>query len=94
MFHRDTFRLIKKTFKRFITILLIVLIGVGFMVGLMSSAPTMRVSVDKYFDDTNFMDIQLFSSYGFDDRDVDALMWKMYTPQNLWMCLQRMANPP
>lgn len=73
MFHRDTFRLIKKTFKRFITILLIVLIGVGFMVGLMSSAPTMRVSVDKYFDDTNFMDIQLFSSYGFDDRDVDAL---------------------
>ena len=73
MFHKDTFRLIKKTFKRFITILLIVLIGVGFMVGLMSSAPTMRTSVDKYFDETNFIDIQLFSSYGFDDRDVDAL---------------------
>ncbi len=73
MFHIDTFRLIKKTFKRFITIMLIVLIGVGFMVGLMSSAPTMRASVDRYFDRTNFMDIQLYSSYGFDDRDVDAL---------------------
>ncbi|MBQ8604885.1 MAG: ABC transporter permease [Oscillospiraceae bacterium] len=73
MFHRDTFRLIKKTRKRFITILLIVLIGVAFMVGLMSSAPTMRVSVDKYMDRSDFMDLQLYSSYGFDDRDVDAL---------------------
>ncbi len=73
MFHKDTFRLIKKTRKRFITILLIVLIGVGFMVGLMSSAPTMRVSVDKYYDETDFMDLQLYSSYGFDDRDVTAL---------------------
>ena len=73
MFHRDTFRLIKKTRKRFITILLIVLIGVAFMVGLMSSASTMRVSVDKYMDRSDFMDLQLYSSYGFDDRDVDAL---------------------
>ena len=73
MFHKDTFRLIRKTFKRFVTIFLIVLIGVGFMVGLMSSAPTMQMSVDKYFDDTNFMDIQLYSSYGFDDRDIEAL---------------------
>lgn len=73
MFHKDTFRLIRKTRKRFVTILLIVLIGVGFMVGLMCSAPTMRASVDQYFDEYNFMDIQLYSSYGFDDRDIDAL---------------------
>ncbi|MBQ5327214.1 MAG: ABC transporter permease, partial [Oscillospiraceae bacterium] len=73
MFHKDTFRLIQKTRKRFITIVLIVLIGVAFMVGLMCSAPTMRYSVDKYFDDNNFMDIQLFSSYGFDDRDIVEL---------------------
>ena len=73
MFHKDTFRLIQKTRKRFITIVLIVLIGVAFMVGLMCSAPTMRYSVDAYFDQTNFMDLQLFSSYGFDDRDVVAL---------------------
>ena len=73
MFHKDTFRLIRKTRKRFVTIMLIVLIGVGFMVGLMCSAPTMRLSVDKYFDDYNFMDVQLYSSYGFDDRDVNAL---------------------
>ena len=73
MFHKDTFRLIRKTRKRFVTIVLIVLIGVAFMVGLMSSAPTMKASVDAYFDQTNFMDVQLFSSYGFDERDLTAL---------------------
>ena len=73
MFHKDTFRLIRKTLKRFVTIVLIVLIGVAFMVGLMSSAPTMKYSVDRYFDQSNFMDVQLFSSYGFDDRDIEVL---------------------
>ena len=73
MFHKDTFRLIRKTLKRFVTIVLIVLIGVAFMVGLMSSAPTMKHSVNKYFDQSNFMDVQLYSSYGFDDRDIDVL---------------------
>ncbi|MBR5520365.1 MAG: ABC transporter permease [Oscillospiraceae bacterium] len=73
MFHRDTFRLIRKTRKRFVTIMLIVLIGVAFMVGLMSSAPIMRVSVDKYMDESDFMDLQLYSSYGFDERDIEAL---------------------
>ncbi|MBQ3009414.1 MAG: ABC transporter permease, partial [Oscillospiraceae bacterium] len=73
MFHRDTFRLIRKTGKRFVAILLIVLIGVGFMVGLMSSSPTMRASVDRYFDDYNFMDVQLYSACGFDEGDVAAL---------------------
>ncbi len=73
MFHKDTFRLIRKTLKRFVTIVLIVLIGVAFMVGLMSSSPTMLSSVDKYYDQTNFMDVQLYSSFGFDDRDVKVL---------------------
>ena len=45
MFHKDTFRLIRKTRKRFVTIVLIVLIGVAFMVGLMCSAPTMKTAV-------------------------------------------------
>ena len=62
MFHRDTFRLIRKTAKRFVTIVLIVLIGVAFMVGLMSTEPTMRASVDKYYDTQNFMDLQLLTT--------------------------------
>ncbi len=73
MFHKDTFRLIRKTRKRFITLLLIVLIGASFMVGLMSSRPTMLASVDRYYKQTDFMDLQLYSSYGFDEGDIAAL---------------------
>ena len=73
MFHRDTFRLIKKTFRRFFTIFLMVFIGVAFMVGLLSSYSIMEKSVDIYYDEYNFMDVQLYSSYGFDDNDVKAM---------------------
>ena len=73
MFHRDTLRLIKKTYKRFLTILLIVLIGVAFMVGLLANATVMRESVDKYYDEYNFMDVQLYSSYGFSEDDINEI---------------------
>ena len=53
MFHKDTLRLIKKTFKRFLTILLMVLIGVSFMVGLLATKPIMHKSVDIYYDDSD-----------------------------------------
>lgn len=73
MFHLDTLRLIKKTFKRFLTIFLMVFIGVCFMVGLLSTESIMHKSVDVYFDKYNFMDVQLYSSYGFDEEDVKAI---------------------
>lgn len=73
MFNRDTFRLIRRTFKRFITLTLMVLIGSGFMVGLMSSSPMLERSVDKYNDENNLMDMQIYSSFGFCNEDVRAI---------------------
>ena len=73
MFFKDTLRLIKKTIKRFLTIFLMVFIGVSFMVGLLATPPIMYKSVDDYFDEYNFMDVQLYSSYGFDEEDVKVI---------------------
>ena len=73
MFHKDTLRLIKKTFKRFLTIFLMVTIGVSFMVGLLASKPIMHKSVDIYYDEYEFMDVQLYSSYGFGEEDINVL---------------------
>jgi len=73
MFYLDTLRLIKKTFNRFFSLVMIVLIGTAFMMGLMSSPTTMRSSVDKYADQMNLQDVQLYSSYGFCDEDILAL---------------------
>ena len=65
MFRIDTLRLIKKTSKRFLSLVLIVLIGTGFMMGLMSSSTILRNSMDIYNDKYNLQDIQLYSNYGF-----------------------------
>ena len=73
MFRIDTFRLIKKTIKRFLSLVLIVLIGVGFMMGLLSTPTIMRESVDKYDDEYVLHDIQLYSQYGFCYEDIRAL---------------------
>ncbi|MBR0138124.1 MAG: hypothetical protein IJM15_06925, partial [Erysipelotrichaceae bacterium] len=73
MFRLDTFRLIRHTLNRFITLFFIVLIGVGFMAGLLCTPPIMRKSVDIYYDRDDTMDIQLYSSYGFCHEDIEYL---------------------
>jgi putative ABC transport system permease protein len=52
---------------------MIVLIGVAFMMGLLSTRPIMEKSVDQYGDENDLQDIQIFSSYGFDENDIRAI---------------------
>ncbi|MBR5730315.1 MAG: ABC transporter permease, partial [Firmicutes bacterium] len=73
MFHKDTVRLIKKTFNRFFSLLMIVLIGSAFMMGLLSTRPIMEDNVDRYADEESLQDIQFYSAYGFCDEDIDAI---------------------
>ena len=73
MFHIDTLRLIRKSFNRFFSLVMIVMIGVAFMMGLLSSSVIMEDSVDKYNDRYHLQDIQIFSSYGFDENDIEAI---------------------
>ena len=53
-----------KTSKRFISILVIVLLGVGFFAGIRAVAPDMKNTLDDYFDSTNMYDIYITSNYG------------------------------
>ena len=78
MFHRDTFRLIKGTFNRFFSLFMIVVIGVAFMMGLLSSRPVMEESVEKYYSDMNLQDFQIYSSYGFNDEDIESIEKQEY----------------
>ena len=73
MFHLDTLRLIKKSFNRFFSLVMIVLIGVSFMMGLLSTRMIMEQSVDRYNDEYRLQDLQIYSSYGFDENDVEAV---------------------
>ena len=64
---------IKYSYKRFLSILLIVLLGVGFFAGLRAASPDMKKTIDVYFDELNVMDLQVISTLGLTDEDITAI---------------------
>ena len=63
-------REILHTLGRFLAILSIVALGVGFFCGLRLARPAMAKTGDDYLRKTNFYDYQLLSTVGFTDEDV------------------------
>lgn len=70
---KDSLKEIKNTYKRFISILLMAFLGVGFFVGLRASSPDMVYTIDKYFDNQNVYDIKILSTLGLTDEDITKL---------------------
>ena len=70
---KDSMKEIKNTLKRFISILLIVLLGVGFFCGIKATSPDMKKTIDEYFDNQNVMDIQVLSTLGLTESDLKEL---------------------
>ncbi len=70
---KDCLRGIRKTRNRFLSILCIVMIGVGFFAGVKASSPDMWRSVDAYADQQNLMHYRLLSTWGFEEEDIEAL---------------------
>lgn len=70
---KDFYVQIKRTFNRFISILLIVALGVSFYVGIRSTESDMRLSADRDYDRDKIMDIRVVSTLGLTDDDVQAI---------------------
>ena len=70
---KDAFKEIKTTYKRFISILLMALLGVGFFAGLRATSPDMLDTIDKYFKEQNVYDIEVISTLGLTDDDIQAI---------------------
>ena len=66
---KDTFREIKNSLARFLSILLIIALGVGFFAGVKATAPDMKITADKYFKENKLMDYHVLSTMGFEDED-------------------------
>ena len=64
---------IKKSLNRFLSIFLIVAMGVSFYSGIQASAPDMRATGDAYFDESSLMDLRVISTLGLTEEDLDAL---------------------
>ena len=70
---KTSLREIRSSFGRFIAILAIVALGVGFFAGLMVSEEAMLKTGETYLDEQNFYDFRLMSTLGFEEGDVEAL---------------------
>ena len=70
---KDLLREIRRSGSRFVSILVMVGLGVMFLVGLRSAAPDMRRTADSYFDDRRLFDLQLISTLGLTQDDAEAV---------------------
>ena len=70
---KNSVKQIMKTHKRFISILLMAFLGVGFFAGVRATSPDMKKTVDSYFDSTNMYDISIVSTLGLTDEDINAV---------------------
>lgn len=70
---KDFYMEIRRSLGRFLSIFFIVAIGCAFFSGIRAAEPDMRYSGDTYFDNKNMMDIQVISTLGLTDDDIQAI---------------------
>ena len=70
---KNTFREIKNTKARFISIMAIIALGVGFFAGIKATVPSMYSLAESYYKEQNLMDYRLVSTVGFDEDDIKAV---------------------
>ena len=64
---------IKKDFTRLLAIFLIVTLGVGFLVGLMSVTPDLQKTANDYYIQNNLTDVWISSTIGFSENDDEKI---------------------
>ncbi len=70
---KNNLKEISKTRRRFLSILVMAFLGVGFFSGLTATGPDMQESLDAYADSSKLFDIEVISTLGLTDDDVQAL---------------------
>ncbi len=73
MLFKNTIRKLKHSFGRYFSLLIIVLIGIGFYAGIQSSVPSIKRIQNDYYENTNLMDLTVKGTLGLTDEDVNAL---------------------
>ncbi|CDZ75422.1 permease domain protein [Peptoniphilus sp. ING2-D1G] len=73
LINKDTFREIKRSISRFISILLIVGLGVFVFIGLITTGQIMRDTLEREIKSQNYEDILINTTIGFDERDISII---------------------
>lgn len=68
-----SFRKIKKSLKRYFSLIILSLLGTGFFIGMKVSMPNLLVSLDDYYKEKAVYDIEILSTNGLNQEDIKAL---------------------
>lgn len=71
---KNLIRTITKSMTRFLAILSIIALGVGFFAGLRVTKPSMVKTGNDYIKETNMYDFKIISTQGFEDKDIDKML--------------------
>jgi putative ABC transport system permease protein len=72
-FFKNLLRDIKKTLSRFLSIVIIIAVGVAFYAGVRATSPDMKISGDAYFTKNNLMDFRVISTLGLTKEDLTEI---------------------
>lgn len=67
---KHIFMKIKDNYKRFLSLICMAFLGVGFYAGIQSSSPDMLKTLDNFYDDNNVYDISVISNVGLTEDDL------------------------
>lgn len=70
---KDTLRSWLRSWKRFLSIAVICLLGVSVLTGIYAGCRDMFMAADRFYDEQGLHDIQILSTYGLTDNDIVAL---------------------
>lgn len=73
MLFKHIFMKIRQNYKRFLSLLFMALLGIGFYAGIEACSPDMLKTLDKFYDDNDVYDIMIISNLGLNNKDVDSL---------------------
>lgn len=70
---KDTLRLVARNKLRYVSIVVIVALGISFYVGIKSASPQMSSTANAYFNEHNLLDVYVTSRIPFSDDDINRI---------------------
>lgn len=70
---RDTLRSIARNKLRFLSVVIIVALGISFYIGIKSASPKMNSTANSYFNEYNLLDVRVTSRIPFSDDDINRI---------------------
>ena len=72
-FNKNIAKEFKTSFGRFIAIMAIIALGVGFLIGVTQATPDMKNTMDHYLVENEAYDVDVKGTFGLTQADIDAI---------------------